>query len=140
MRFTVNRTITIGFLASLAASVSACGGNDGQLGYAKSPPNEFNVVRRAPLIVPPEFNLLPPSEQSSRPITPQGADLARLVVLPNAPLQISNRAELSLLEKASGGKIYGDGIREELDNQTRGTASEKAEIVEQLVSDQSKAE
>lgn len=136
----MNRTITIGFLASLAASVSACGGNDGQLGYAKSPPNEFNVVRRAPLIVPPEFNLLPPSEQSSRPITPQGADLARLVVLPNAPLQISNRAELSLLEKASGGKIYGDGIREELDNQTRGTASEKAEIVEQLVSDQSKAE
>ena len=136
----MNRTITIGFLASLAASVSACGGNDGQLGYAKSPPNEFNVVRRAPLIVPPEFNLLPPSEQSSRPLSPQGADLARLVVLPNAPLQISNRAELSLLDKASGGKIYGDGIREELDNQARGTASEKAEIVEQLVSDQSKAE
>ena len=97
-------------------------------------------MRRTPLSVPPEFNLLPPSEQSSRPVTPQGADLARLEVLPNAPLQISNRAELSLLEKASGGKIYGDGIREELDNKARGTASEKAETVEQLVSDQSKAE
>lgn len=133
-------SILAGVLPSLALSLTACGGNDGQLGYAKSAPNEFNVVRRAPLIVPPEFNLLPPSEQSSRPVTPQGADLARLVVLPNAPLQISNRAELSLLEKASGGKIYGDGIREELDNKARGTASEKAETVEQLVSDQSKAE
>lgn len=140
MRLTVNHKIKISILAGLAFSLTACGGNDGQLGYSKSPPNEFNVVRRMPLIVPPEFNLLPPSEQSSRPLAPQGADLARLIVLPNAPLQIPNRAERSLVDKASGGKVYGDGIREELDNKTRGTVSEKADTVEQLVSDQSKAE
>ena len=136
----MNRKIKLSILAGLALSLTACGGNGGQLGYAKNPPNEFNVVRRMPLIVPPEFHLLPPSEQSSRPLAPQGAELARLVVLPNAPLQISNRTERSLLEKAAGGKVYGDGIREELDNKARGTASEEAETVEQLVSDQSDAE
>lgn len=136
----MKKATKISFMAGLALSLAACGGNDGQLGYSKSPPNEFNVVRRAPLIVPPEFNLLPPSEQSSRPVTPQGAELARLVVLPNAPLQISSQAERSLLDKASGGKVYGDGIREELDNRRRGTVSEKAETVEQLVSDQSETE
>lgn len=128
------------FLVGLTLSLTACGGNDGQLGYAKSAPNEFNVVRRAPLIVPPEFNLLPPSEQSSRPAAPQGAELARLIVLPNAPLQISNPAERSLVQKAAGGKVYGDGIREDLDNKKRGTVSENAETVEQLVSDQSASE
>ena len=140
MRLTVNKKIKISFLAGLALSLTACGGDDGQLGYSKNVPNEFNVVRRAPLSVPPEFNLLPPSNQSSRPVTPQGADLARLVVLPNAPLQINNEAERKLLEKASGGKVYGDGIREELDNRARGTVSENAETVGQLVSDQSASE
>lgn len=136
----MNKKIKVSLLTGLALGLTACGGDDGQLGYTKSAPNEFNVVRRAPLIVPPEFNLLPPSQQSSRPIAPQGAELARLVVLPNAPRQVTSAAERDLLEKAANGKVYGDGIREELDNKRRGTVSENAEIIERLVSDQSAAE
>lgn len=120
----------------VALPLIGCGGSDG-LGYSKDVPDEFNVVRRAPLIVPPEFNLLPPSSNSSRPATPQGAELARLIVLPNAPQTIGSKAEQSLVERAADGKPYGDGIREELDNQTRGTVSENAELVEKLVADKS---
>lgn len=136
----MNKTIKISFVASLTLSVAACGGNDGQLGYNKDAPDEFNVVRRAPLIIPPEFHLLPPNAQNARPATPQGAELARLVVLPNAPRQITSRAERNLVEKAAAGKAYGYGIREELDNQARGTVSEEAATVDRLVADQSGAE
>lgn len=137
----MKKKMTIKFLTGLALTLPliSCGGND-QLGYAKSAPDEFNVVRRAPLIVPPEFNLLPPSSTNARPAAPQGAELARLIVLPNAPKLVTNPAERSLLEKASNGKSYGDGIREELANKNSGTASENAALVEKLVADQSKAE
>lgn len=131
-----NMTFRLGMACVVALPLIGCGGSDG-LGYTKNVPDEFNVVRRAPLIVPPEFNLLPPSSTSSRPTAPQGAELARLIVLPNAPLDISSKAEKSLVERAAGGKAYGDGIREELDNQTRGTVSENAELVEKLVADKS---
>ena len=127
----------ISFVLGLTASVAACGGSNNQLGYSKSVPDEFNVVRRAPLIVPPEFNLLPPSASSSRPATPQGAELARLIVLPNAPRLSASAAERNLLAKADKGKAYGYGIREELDNQQRGTVSEEAVLVDRLVADQS---
>ena len=46
----------LSLIALCAPVLAACG-----LGYNKNPPDEFNVVRRAPLILPPEFNLRPPS-------------------------------------------------------------------------------
>jgi hypothetical protein len=124
---------------ALAASLTACGGNGGSgLGYAKNPPDEFNVVRQAPLILPPDFNLRPPSAQSARPATPAGAELARLIVLPNAPQTPIPASEQSLLDKAARGGTYGNGIREELSNRASGKASEAATTVEVLTQDQSK--
>ena len=137
LNVTAKLTKTCAVLA-LAAPLLACGGSDEprRLGYAKSIPDEFNVVRRAPLILPPEFNLKPPSATSARPPTPTGAELARLVVLPNAPQEPISQLEENLLDKAQRGGAFGDGIREELTNQKTGTVSENASTVEVLVKDQ----
>lgn len=137
MGINVTKTIKLSTVMILTMGLIACGGNDGQLGYNKSVPDEFNVVRRAPLIIPPEFHLLPPSSQNARPAAPQGAELARLIVLPNAPQPLSSKTERNLIEKAGGGKAYGYGVREALDNQARGTVSESAAIIDALVADQS---
>ena len=114
-------------------ALTACG----SLGYSKNPPNEFNIVRRAPLIIPPEFNLRPPSENTARPASPQGAELARLMVL-KSPIKLNkvDAVESHLLEKAARGGVFGDGIREELENSRTGTVSEEAILVETLVTDQ----
>lgn len=123
----------------LAAPLAACGGDEGSnFGYGKNPPDEYNVVRRAPLIMPPEFNLRPPSRNDARPATPTGAELARLAVLPNAPKVPLSSAEQSLIDKAARGGIYGDGIREELTNRKNGKVSENADTVKQLTKDESK--
>ncbi|SEJ11330.1 Beta-barrel assembly machine subunit BamF [Sphingobium sp. AP50] len=45
--------------AGLVASLSACGGGGGLFNRAR--PDEFAVSRQAPLVVPPDFALVPPA-------------------------------------------------------------------------------
>ena len=124
-------------LACLAAPLAGCSDSSSAgLGYGKNPPDEFNVVRRAPLIMPPEFNLRPPSGNNARPAAPTGAELARMVVLPNAPKEQLSQGEQNLLDKAARGGVYGDGIREELVNRKSGKVSEDADTVDALTQDQ----
>lgn len=125
----------LSLIALCAAVLAACG-----LGYNKNPPDEFNVVRRAPLILPPEFNLRPPSNNQTAPVGKQGAELARLLVLP-APQNEKqpDDVEQRLLDKASRGGVYGDGVRNMLESERTGKASETAPVIETLVADQTEA-
>jgi hypothetical protein len=107
------------------------------LGYNKTPPNEFNVVRRAPLILPPEFELRPPANGQAAPAVASGAELARLVVL-RAPKREKqpDAVEQRLLDKAAKDGVYGDGVRDALQNDRSGKVSINADLVENLTRDQ----
>jgi hypothetical protein len=50
-------------------------------GLGKNPPDEFQVVRRAPLALPPDFSLRPPQPGAARPQETALADQARRTVL-----------------------------------------------------------
>ena len=127
--------LRLSLLALVLPTLAACG-----LGYNKNPPDEFNVVRRAPLILPPEFSLRPPADGQRSPAVKQGAELARLVVL-GAPQNEKqpDAVEQRLLEKAARGGIYGDGVRDAIESERSGKASENAVVIDSLVADQSKA-
>ena len=122
-------------IALSAPLLAACG-----LGYNKNPPDEFNVVRLAPLILPPDFNVRPPSNSQAAPLVRQGGELARLLVLP-APQNEKqpDDVEQRLLDKASRGGVYGDGVRNMLESERTGKASETASVIETLVADQTEA-
>jgi hypothetical protein len=64
----------------LIASLSACSGLRKQLGLEKSSPDEFRVVSRAPLTLPPDFNLRPPEPGAPRPQVGTPADQAKRAV------------------------------------------------------------
>ncbi len=127
-------------IIALASALGACGDDFNQaFGYGKSPPDEFSVVTRPPLVIPPDFNLHPPGS-ADRQIAPQGRDLARLIVLKlsnvaPAPGQALDAAAQALLNKAAQGLVYGDGIREVLANENNGTQSAPAETIETLIKD-----
>ena len=125
--------IRFGLIALIAPVLAACG-----LGYNKNPPNEFNVVRRAPLILPPEFELRPPDGSRSAPVSKQGAELARLVVLrtPNTERQ-PDALEQRMLDEAARGGVYGDGVRQTLEAERSGKRGEDAELVDKLTADES---
>jgi len=47
-------------IAATASTLAACGGLKEDLGLSKKAPDEFAVVRNAPLSLPPDYNLRPP--------------------------------------------------------------------------------
>jgi hypothetical protein len=57
-----NPLIVAGGIA-LALALSACGSK----GYDRARPDEFAVARQAPLVIPPDFALVPPQPGAPRP-------------------------------------------------------------------------
>ncbi|HVJ02320.1 MAG TPA: DUF3035 domain-containing protein [Sphingomonas sp.] len=58
----MRKLIVIAAGIALAGSLSACG----KSGYDRSRPDEFAVARQAPLVIPPDFALVPPQAGAAR--------------------------------------------------------------------------
>ncbi len=73
----------LAFLAIPCLALAGCGAGSVQeiAGVSRDGPDEFQVVRRAPLIMPPEYNLRPPDESvAQRPNEPTPSVQARELV------------------------------------------------------------
>jgi Protein of unknown function (DUF3035) len=71
------RLPTIWLAGPLALSLCACSGSlADKLGMDKQAPDEFAVVARQPLIVPPNFDLRPPQPGAERPVGLRPSDRA----------------------------------------------------------------
>ncbi len=60
MRRRIARGIALGAAFAAASAAAGCSGYRETLGLTKNPPDEFRVVSREPLTMPPEFKLRPP--------------------------------------------------------------------------------
>ena len=86
---------TVLALIASGALLASCGG--GGL-FNRDRPDEFAVQRQAPLVVPPDFSLTPPTASAPRPVEDTAADQA-LDALFGGPAPRS-RVETSLLDRA----------------------------------------
>lgn len=59
----MRKIVTLVSGLALAGSLSACG----KSGLDRSRPDEFAVARQAPLVIPPDFALVPPQPGAARP-------------------------------------------------------------------------
>jgi len=90
---------TFALLALLPAALLLAGCGDEvkkTFGLGKNPPDEFQVVRRAPLALPPDFSLRPPQPGAGRPQEETASDQARRTVLDQtqaAPQQAARTAD-----------------------------------------------
>ncbi len=82
----MTRTLTFRFCAAagLVLSLAACEGIRDQLGYKKQSPDEFKVVSRAPLTLPPKFNLRPPEPGAPRPQVGTAAEQGERAITGNS--------------------------------------------------------
>lgn len=73
------RGLGIGLMVAALLQLGGCARGTVQdaLGLSKRAPDEFAVVRRAPLIVPPDYDLRPPDPGAPRPMVGRTADQAR---------------------------------------------------------------
>jgi len=95
----MNRVLLAASLAALAAGLSGCGAMRG-LGGARVTPDEFRVVTKAPLVVPPDFALRPPAPGEPRPqeLAPESA--ARNALLGQRAALTRTPGEQALINKA----------------------------------------
>ena len=97
-----NQSALIIVLAIAPIVLSGCD-TVSQLVGGKSSPDEFTVYSRAPLSIPPEYKLRPPSPGAARPQEVEPRDRAEKVIL-GSRQQALSRNLLSSKGRQSGGK------------------------------------
>lgn len=82
--------------------VSGCSGFRQAVGAEKVRPDEFRIVTKAPLVIPPEYNVRPPEPGAPRPQEVDAAAQARLAVLGQEYSGRASDGEQALVARVGG--------------------------------------
>ena len=136
------RCIAVGLgTLALAVALSACEGGIGDaLGLGKKSPDEFAVVRSAPLTLPPEFTLRPPRPGEARPDEKPVSEQAKDALLneaganpaDDAAAEPSSQGEAAFIEQAGAADVD-PNIRHMVDREFSGYASEDESFIDSLI-------
>jgi uncharacterized lipoprotein len=139
MTTSLRRSLTLAVLPALAVlALSGCAEVKRSLGYEKSAPDEFQVVERAPLAMPPDFALRPPSPGAVRPQEGNTREQARQALVGNArqvtPVSTQGRSsgDVALLKKAGAENIQ-PNIRVLVNKETQAIADTESSFTDKLV-------
>jgi len=111
----MNRThVIFAGLAISSLAMSGCSSATKALGLTKQAPNEFNILTKAPLIVPPEYNLKPPRIGESSAENNYSQKAARDALIGDIDETEPTRGEIALMAKAGVGRANQE-IRVEID-------------------------
>jgi len=99
----VNRVFVAAALMA-AAGLAGCVSTRNALGLTKVTPDEFRVVTKAPLVVPPDFALRPPAPGKPRPQELQPESAARTALLGAREGEARSEGEKLLVAKAGADK------------------------------------
>ena len=99
----VNRVIVASALIA-AAGLAGCQSASQTLGMNQVTPDEFRVVTKAPLVVPPDYALRPPAPGEPRPQELQPESAARTALLGARESEVRSDGEKLLVSKAGAEK------------------------------------
>lgn len=127
-------------LTSFAATALAgCGDMRRTLGWERTPPDEFAVVARAPLSLPPDYSLRPPQPGAPRPQEGSTRDQARDSLMGNRYGQRSmidsmgrSPGEMALLKK-SGADQAQPNIRQTVNQETTALAEADKSFTDRML-------
>ncbi|MBV8801046.1 MAG: DUF3035 domain-containing protein [Alphaproteobacteria bacterium] len=127
------------FAACLALSLSACESIRTAVGANKQPPDEFAVVTKAPLIIPPDYNLRPPKPGAPPLNQVSPTDSAEAALFSDDPRTVAGTisgsyspAEKMLLAQ-TGAAAANDSIRQQIAADNSGADSADEGFVNSLL-------
>lgn len=131
------KLIHILILSGAALSVTACEKTKEQFDFSKKAPDEFAVVRRAPLEMPPEFSLPAPQPGAQRPQEKATTELAREAVLgesaaPQEQADTGTSEGENILLQKTGAAAASSDIRQKVDEETAKIAEDKMPGIDKL--------
>ncbi|MCB1531816.1 MAG: DUF3035 domain-containing protein [Alphaproteobacteria bacterium] len=131
---------TILFVALCAGSfaLTGCSGAKKQLGLEKQVPDEFAVVKRAPLSLPPNYALRPPQPGAPRPQEQSTNEVARQTVFGAEEPQAATTAAAqtnseTLLLQQAGARGADPAIRTKIDQEADIQAEDNRPVAEKLL-------
>lgn len=142
-----NRKLILSILIAAPLIFAGCDTVRKQVGFVKdSGPDEFTVVTKAPLVIPPDYSLRPPQPGAPRPQEATPSQKARDVLIgsnpagefsnpspqPGDPLVVASVAEASLL-KAAGAANAMPNIREIVKRETSELEERDSSFVDSLI-------
>ena len=115
-----------------AVALSGCGLGRA-LGSSKLSPDEFNIVTKAPLVIPPDYSLKPPAPSEKSDETDTAADAqAALVGRGGSTAPATSPGERALIAQA--GAEYADPlIRAVVDQEYAGLVDKSPDLTERLI-------
>jgi len=119
--------------------VTACGSIKKDLGLARNSPDEFTVVKQAPLTIPPEYNLVPPTDKDKSVVAADGksttTEQARAAVLGSTASEVSEeKADSVFMDKLKVSEAK-DNIRKLIEEDNGYIYIQNKSIVDKLLSD-----
>lgn len=136
---TLRSALAVAAAAVLATGLAGCGAKTREaIGLDRPPPDEFAVLTRAPLAIPPEFGLRPPRPGARRPQELEVKDEARKILLRGAQRDGSgtgakpSSGERALLGRA-GAASADAAIRREVDEESAQIAEAERSFVDKLI-------
>jgi hypothetical protein len=99
----VNRA-AIAAIFVAAAGLGGCSHATKALGVNRATPDEFRVVAKAPLVIPPDYSLRPPAPGEAPPQELQPESAARVALLGERQAEQRSQGEQLLVAKAGGDK------------------------------------
>ena len=123
--------------AAALLALGACDSFRDELGLTKQPPDEFRVVSRAPLAVPPNYTLATPAPGTPRPQEGTPTDQARTAVFGNEqagqPVAAGSDSGEQAFLNAAGADEADPQIRQVVDAETRSINQESSSFVDALI-------
>lgn len=129
-------------LSLTVLAIGACDGAKEQLGLEKKAPDEFQVVKRAPLELPPAYTLRPPAPGAPRPQEQETVEQARQTVFGEKAQAVQTApttSEGALLQQAGASQID-PGIRNRVDQESAELVNEEQPVIDKLLNIGSDAE
>jgi hypothetical protein len=126
--------------AGLLLALGGCDDTRKILGIDKTAPDEFRIVSRPPLTLPPDYALRPPQPGAARPVADNPTDTARSALVQvggGQPGQFApgeaTPGESVMLQRVAGGGRVDPAIRQTLDRETSQLADADTYLLERLM-------
>ncbi len=112
-----HRHLLTGLMIVAAIGATGCALQKKNQSLSAQIPDDFRVVARAPLEIPPDYGLRPPSPGEPRPqeLIPESA--AHAALINTRPDPAASPGELALINKASGGREQDNLIKAVIDDE-----------------------
>ncbi len=131
--------VRFAILGGVAIGLIGCQSVREVAGVSKDAPDEFAVVTKAPLIIPPDFNLHPPKPGAAPTNQSSPTDSAQTALFGDDPATVAaslpntySSAEKNLLAN-TGGATANHGIRQQIAADTRSMATANDSFTDRLL-------